>query len=110
MNRAALIVRPKEPYLRWAASLDDEGADDAEFFRNRVAVYLVAEDPREQAETAPLENYYERIFEMELEAWYLDENKWPESRDLQTFLEWFDVTGESLIVDLESSRLRAEEL
>ena len=25
LNRAALIVRPKQPFLDWAASLDDSG-------------------------------------------------------------------------------------
>ena len=25
LNRSALIVRPRQPYLDWAASLDDSG-------------------------------------------------------------------------------------
>lgn len=109
LNRAALIVRLKEPYLQWAASVDEDGSADTESLRNHASIYLVAQDPRGEQETAPLEDYFEQIFDMELEAWCLDEGKWPEQRDLKTFLEWFDVTGESLVTDLEASRLRAEE-
>jgi hypothetical protein len=109
INRAALIVRPKEPYLRWAASVDEDSSADAGSLRDHVSIYLVAEDPRGEQETAPLENYYERIFEAELEGWYLDENKWPEPRDLKMFMEWFDARGESLVVDLEASNLGVEE-
>ena len=110
VNRSAFVVRPREPYLRWAAGIDDDPADAMETLRRHVSIYLVAEDPRGEAETAPLADYCEEIFEMELEAWSLDEGRWPETRDLVTFVQWFDVTGESIVVDLETTRLRAEAL
>lgn len=109
LNRAALVVRPREPYLKWAASIDDEAAEAAIPLRARVSVYLVAEDPRGEEESAPLENYFEEIFEHELEAWYTDENRWPPVRDMVTFLEWFDVSRESIVLDLESYKLQTED-
>jgi hypothetical protein len=110
VNRAAFIVRPKGPYLRWAASLEDEAPAAAETLRDRVSVYLVPEDPTGQEETAPLADYFETIFTYELEAWSLDEDLWPRERDLATFHRWFAVVGESVIVDLGDEPLRSEEL
>lgn len=109
INRAALIVRPRQPYLDWAASLDEEAPELSRELVKRVSVYLVGEDPKEQAETAPLENYFERIFEMEFEAWSQDEQQWPPTPwTLAMFHEWFEAVGESLIVDLESSPIKTE--
>ena len=109
VNRSAFVVRPKEPYIQWAAGVGDDSGDAASL-RSRASVYLVPEDPQGEEETAPLEDFFVEIFEMELEAWYLDEDQWPATRDLNTFKQWFDVVGESVVVDLGSSPLRNEEL
>ena len=108
INRAALVVRPRQPYLDWAASVDAEAPEHAKALLNRVSVYLVAEDPKGQEETSPLENYYEEIFELELAAWYTDEDQWPKLRTLALFHEWFEAVGESLVVDLESNPIKTE--
>jgi hypothetical protein len=39
-----------------------------------------------------------------------DKNGWPAKRDFGTFRKWFEVTGESMVVDLGHSELQAEEL
>ena len=108
INRAALVVRPRQPYLDWAASVDAEAPEHAKALLNRVSVYLVGEDPKEEAETAPLENYFEEIFELELAAWYTDEDQWPKPRTLALFHEWFEAVGESVVTDLEAGPIRAE--
>ena len=110
VNRAAFVVRPREPYLEWAASLDEDAPGAAEGLLERASVYLVAEDPRGQTETPPIDDYFERIFEAELGAWSLDQGQWPQSRELERFHEWFDVTGQSVVVDLEASELEVEEM
>ena len=108
INRSALVVRPKEPYIQWALSLDDSSAHLEADLREQFSVYLVARDPEEAEESAPIENYYSRIFELELEEWHLDMDDWPENRDLVTFHEWFSVEAHSLIVDLEDSDIDIE--
>jgi hypothetical protein len=110
VNRAAFIVRPREPYLEWAANVDDDAADAANALHGRCSVYLVPEDPRGEAETSPLADVAEQIFEMELKAWYLDRDRWPKTRDIETFERWFDVSGESLVVDLATTALEVEEM
>lgn len=108
INRSALVVRPKEPYVRWAAALSEEAPDLTADLRSHVSVYLVAHDPRGEEESAPIEDYFERIFEQELEAWHLDENDWPRHRTFAMFREWFDVQAESLIVDLGDDEIMVE--
>ncbi|MFC1573339.1 hypothetical protein ACFL6M_07050 [Candidatus Eisenbacteria bacterium] len=110
VNRSALVVRPRDPYLRWASELDEDSAGLAESIRGKSSVYLVAPDPQEEHESAPIEQYYERIFELELEAWHTDPDDWPRVRDYRTFQEWFDVDAESIVVDLEGSPLRGEHI
>lgn len=39
-----------------------------------------------------------------------DEAMWPAARDLDTFRAWFDVVGESVVIDLAPGKLRTEEL
>jgi len=108
INRAAIVVRPGRPYLEWASRLDDEAPEHAKALADRVSIYLVAEDPAEKNETAPLADYYQEIFEKELGAWSEDENQWPQPRTLAIFQEWFDVAQESVVTDLESGPIKHE--
>jgi hypothetical protein len=110
LNRAAFIVRPRDGYLRWAASLDADAYPLIKHLQQRVSVYLVPENARGDAETPPLEDYFEQILDMELEAWSRDESQWPKDLDFATFKEWFDVDGESMVIDLADDRLEAEEM
>lgn len=108
INRAALVVRPGKPFLDWAASLDEEAPEHAKDLEKRVSIYLVAEDPDEKEETAPLENYWRHIFEEQLAGWSQDENEWPKNLSLEMFKQWFELAGESVVVDLESGPIKHE--
>lgn len=81
-----------------------------ETLRSRIAIYLVPEDPSGQAETLPLRDFFATIFRAELEAWSTDELEWPEHRDFPTFQAWFEVAGESIVVDLSTGPLEVEDL
>ena len=110
INRTAIVIRPRQPYLDWAAGVDDEAPEHAKGLEKRVSIYLVAEDPAGKEETAPLEDYYEEIFETELAAWWTDEKDWPENLTLKMFQDWFEVTGESIVTDLEDGPIDHEDL
>ena len=45
----------------------------------------------------------------QLEGWSLDEAQWPRRRDLKTFLEWFDVTAQSIVADLRHDAVEVED-
>lgn len=102
VNRSALLVRPREPFIEWAKSIDPEADHLAVSLRGETSVYLVAEDPAGEEESAPVEQYYEQVFELELENWCTDPERWPPHRDYAMFLQWFDVQANSMLVDLES--------
>lgn len=108
INRAALVVRPRQPYLDWAAGLDEESAEDARDLDQRASVYLVPEDPTGERDTPPLDEFVAVIFEAELAAWEEDESTWPERRDLATFEAWFEVAGQPTVVDLSRDDLEVE--
>lgn len=105
VNRCALVVRPKEPYLAWANGVDDGsdyGADQEH------TVYL-APDFNSLAEMKRwLEDEYAAIFEQELRAWMTDEATWPSPRDFALFRAWFAVEYSSIVIDLCNSPLEGE--
>ena len=100
INRSAFIIRPKEPYLRWAAGIEDEPVSAVEDLGTHVSLYLVPEEPEGKGETPPVADYFAEIFAAELGAWCTDQDTWPKDRSLRTFLAWFEVIGESVIQDL----------
>lgn len=69
INRSAILVRLKEPYLRWASSIDEEAPRQAEMLRNHTAVYLVDDLETPAAERRMLKKVFPLIFEAELAAW-----------------------------------------
>ena len=109
VNRGALVVRLRQPYLDWAKSIDEGALKEAEGIENHVSVYLV-EDPELLNEEEPdLETCYGQIFRQELAGWSLDESQWPRGRDLKTFRAWFDIEAQSIVVDLGRDPIEVEE-
>ncbi len=71
LNRAAVMVRPKQPYIDWAAGVDDSGLTPEE--DDEPTVYLVPAYTDEDEAWEILEEVYETIFESELYNWHIDE-------------------------------------
>ena len=87
INRCAVIVRPKQPYIDWATGLDDSSmvpTDDDE-----QTVYLIPEYDVEGM--AQLSEACEIIFDSELEDWHLIIEDWPANRTFAMFREWFEI-------------------
>ena len=103
LNRGALIVRPAQPYLDWAASLDDSGIlPDPE---GEVTIYLVPEYEDDLEAEKVLRRVYAEVFERELFGWCTDESLWPKRRTLAVFKAWFTVEMHSIVEDLSSDPL-----
>jgi len=102
LNRSAVIVKPRHPYLEWARRDDDEGLAESVFeaLHAEPTVYLLPEyeDPSSQHEV--LEEFWPVLFEAMLEGWVTDESHWPKNRTLQMFQEWFEVQMSSIVEDL----------
>ena len=109
-NRAAIIVRAKDPFVEWVQNADDDSKHiTAKEINDEPHVYLV-HDPELEGEMDKLvaKNYRE-IFEEELFGWFTDESAWPKKRDLKTFKQWFQVDFHSMVLDLSDEDYLIEE-
>lgn len=98
VNRSALVVRPKQPFLDWAAQLDSFVVlPDT---HGEQSVYLLPMwDTGREAEKI-LKKVYATVFELELFDWHTNKSDWPKKRNLETFREWFHVEMHSFVQDL----------
>ncbi len=98
LNRGVVIVRPKQPYLDWAAALDDsELVPDP---NAEQTVYLIPSYGDDEEAWEILERVHPAIFENELYGWHTDEAAWPKGRDFAMFKAWFKIELHSVVEDL----------
>jgi hypothetical protein len=107
LNRGVLIVRPKQPYLDWAAGLDDSGLVPER--DGEQAVYLIPSFEDDDEAWEIVEDIYVEVFERELEGWHTDESAWPPNRDFAMFTEWFDIELHSVVEDLADDEIEDDE-
>lgn len=83
LNRFAMIVRPANPFIEWAAKAIDEPLSKArhELEAMEPGVYLTPEsDAVDLAGPNVLKGHWPTIFKEELDGWCTDETRWPEQR------------------------------
>lgn len=104
LNRGALMLRYKEPALRWIVEADPSDQEfsvslqDINEERNVYLIHgLIAEDPETVREWVELN--FEPLFQNELSGWYQDETLWPTPLTIKLFHEWFDIECHSMVYD-----------
>jgi hypothetical protein len=98
INRGVLIVRPKRPFIDWAARLDDSGVvPDVD---GEQTAYLIPDLDGDDDVEDILERVYAKVFERELWGWHTDESAWPVKRALEVFGEWFAIELHFVVEDL----------
>ena len=108
VKRSAITLKPKQPYLDWANRLDD-GPKIGTGISSETSIYLLEDVSEFEVDLeALLKPYFKEIFEEELESWHRVKADWPTTRDLATFLVWFDVEVHSMVFDLVGGMLRSE--
>ncbi len=99
LNRSIFVVRPTGEFLDWLISLDEE-----EFTLEQVAsdatAYLVPLVDCSDQLANRVADFWEQIFEDQLEEWSTDETTWPSPRSLSMFQRWFDVQLHATVIDL----------
>jgi len=98
LNRSAVIIRPSEVYIEWAANLDDSGILPSP--EGEHTVYLIPEYDNDLQAMEILSQGYQGIFENELAGWHLDESEWPKNRTFAMFRKWFLIELHSVVEDL----------
>jgi len=110
INRAVAIVKPRQPFLEWLSRMPDppQGLTLDEL-REDCTAFLIPEPTYQDEAEGFVEEIYDEIFEIELNAWYTHEALWPPHRDYKMFLEWFDVEIHSMVIDSQEDEIEAEE-
>ena len=112
INRAAIILKCKKPFIRWlneSDPYDDNPGITLEMANEDRTVYLIQEDDAENLEEWVSLNFM-NLFENELESWYTDESLWPTDRDKRLFDEWFEVECHSVLVDTVGGDITDDEI
>ena len=107
INRAALIVRPKQPYVDWANSVDDDGSRAIlQEVRIDPSIYLVETVGFLEDFDLLVDNTWEWISKEQLNGWMRDPDSWPERLTREMFLEWFDCELSTMIWDMLKTRIK----
>ena len=114
INRTALLLRYKEPAVRWINEADPSPSDHAVTLagvNEERTVYLIEDIAGEDPEslTRWLKRNFELLFDNELEGWYTDLALWPPGRTYQLFLDWFEPECHTMIVDTCADELLDDE-
>lgn len=108
INRCVVILRPKQPYLDWAASLDDGSVlPEAQ---GEQTVYLLPANERDFDGSVTIEQCFEGLFEEALSGWHQDEDDWPSNRTFAMFNDWFSIEWHSMVIDLCADPLKDDGL
>lgn len=109
-NRSALYVTSKEPFKKWASYYNEESQEDLKSRIKEKHIYLIEDIYEEDLTGEVLELYYANIFEYELMSWNGYEHEWPKNRNLELFLEWFDVKLCDDVFDLAKDEIEIEKI
>lgn len=109
LNRSAVIVRPKKPFLDWVRVVDYDDAAELTLDQLDATLYLVPdyEDPADADKI--LGRVCDEIFCRELEGWYTDVDVWPKDRSLKVFKQWFDVQHYEVVEDVGRGPIENDE-
>ena len=101
VNRSALILAPKQPFLDWLRSVDPTSSDlRLNDLRQEPTVYLIGECQSVNEFTDRVREAAPVLFEAELDGWWRDQAVWPTNRNFEVFERWFDYEMHSLVLDL----------
>ena len=117
VNRAAIMMRYKDPAVRWINEADPYPYEDdlgvtAESVNHERTVYLVSDEDGDgdQAVSRWVKRNFKALFETELESWYTDPDLWPKKRTFKLFQQWFAVECHSMLIDTVGGKIYDDEI
>lgn len=111
LNRAALLVRYKQPFVDWINQADTNPSHTvtlADVERERTVYLVEVED--EEGLGIWLQVNHGTLFEDELHGWYTDPALWPSDRSLKVMREWCSFELHTVVVDTGASPLDDDDL
>jgi hypothetical protein len=110
LNRCAIVLRPKRPFLSWIETVQRTMPKEYRIdVDDDQTVYLIPSSESWNSIDEVLASMYPAMFEHELSEWYDDPALWPKPRTLKMFKEWFKVEVSTMIVDLVAAPLVDDE-
>ena len=107
INRSAVVVKPAQPFLDWLHRVDPtSGHLSLDDLRREPTIYLLPEWETDEEALDNLAEVSNEIFEEQLDGWYRVPSVWPDDRDLEAFLRWFDCSFHSMVIDIVKKRPR----
>lgn len=106
IDRNAILVRPKQPYLEWASKVFGDGK--AIGSKDDCNIYLIRERGSNQEVERWVKKHFDELFVNELNDWCTDEARWPADRTFKLFSAWFSVEVHSMVLDLEEDPVSKE--
>jgi hypothetical protein len=107
VNRIAISVTPREPYMAWARAIAGGSAGAAASAEAFTSVYLVEAPDRFDPQQL-IRKHHALIFEEQLSSWHRDESVWPSRRTFVMFSEWFEAKITEMVWDLGKQPLEAD--
>jgi hypothetical protein len=101
INRSAVTLRPKQPYLEWTRLDDTTGIADVVHgsMNQDPTVFLLPGYENDEEQQDVLQEFWPVLFEAMLDGWLRDPGRWPQDRTFKMFEEWFDVQMLSTVRD-----------
>lgn len=110
INRTAVVVKPKQPFIDWLKSMPD---DDSDYGLKEVSednlTFLIPEFNSPDEAMEYIRERYGLILEWAFGGWAATEELWPAKRNWKMLNEWFDIEIHSEVFDLADGRIEKED-
>ena len=98
LNRSAIVVKPKQPFLDWLHATDPTSLELTLLNLTREpTICLIPECDTDEDVAEVLRELCEDIFEEQLAGWYINLAARP---SFDVFCRWFDYQHHSMLIDL----------
>lgn len=103
LNRSAISVQLKQPFVDWINSLDESGDEQVTLDEVNLEAtsYLIPELEDEEALEDLIDERYLELLENELFSWEDDENLWPRDMDRALFDAFLEIKLSFMVFDLD---------
>ncbi len=111
LNRSAIILRAKQPFLDWLWQLPDPVESDMTLnqVNNEPQIYLAPQYSMVDEQEDLLRDCYEYLFASQLEGWWTDDAAWLRKLNFKMFNQWIEAEFHSVIEDLVGEALIDDE-
>jgi hypothetical protein len=110
VNRTAVVVRAKQPFLDWLHSADPTSRHlTLPDLNQEPSIYLLPDSDSNEKAGRYLRKFCAQIFAHELDGWFRVPSAWPKDLTFQVFTRWFECSYHSMVLDLADAPFLAEE-